>query len=79
MLIKFPHGDIYFDTSKDLKYGAISNMVVDDDVTISRIEATKDKRNPKDFVLWKVCNEASNTALMLSLEKGDQAGILSVQ
>ncbi len=25
---KISNGDIYFDTSKDLKYGAISNMVV---------------------------------------------------
>jgi cysteinyl-tRNA synthetase len=48
-------GDIYFDISKDSKYGTISNQVGLDEDTQSRIEHTIEKRNPKDFALWKAC------------------------
>lgn len=50
-------GDIYFDTSKDSKYGSISHMVVDEAQVQSRIEEVAGKKNPKDFALWKVCEE----------------------
>ncbi len=49
------NGDVYFNTSKDTKYGSLSHMVNDD--TISRIEAISEKKNPKDFALWKATNE----------------------
>jgi cysteinyl-tRNA synthetase len=49
-------GDIYFDTSKDTHYGEISHQVRDDADNHSRIEHTGQKRNPKDFALWKACN-----------------------
>jgi len=49
------NGDIYFDTSKDIRYGTLSNQVVDEEDTQSRIEQNSLKRNPKDFVLWKSC------------------------
>jgi len=48
-------GDVYFDTSKDSHYGEISHRVADDDETQSRVEHTSEKRNPKDFALWKAC------------------------
>ncbi len=48
-------GDVYFDTSKDTHYGEISHRVADDDETQSRVEHTSEKRNPKDFALWKAC------------------------
>ena len=48
-------GDVYFDTSKDNKYGNISHRVADDEDTLSRVEHTSEKRNPKDFALWKAC------------------------
>ena len=48
-------GDVYFDTSKDSKYGNISHRVADDEDTLSRVEHTSEKRNPKDFALWKAC------------------------
>jgi len=48
-------GDVYFDTSKDANYGNISHRVADDDETQSRVEHTSEKRNPKDFALWKAC------------------------
>ncbi|HGZ70483.1 MAG TPA: cysteine--tRNA ligase [Nitratifractor sp.] len=51
------NGDVYFDTSKDTKYGSISHMVTDDEQNISRVEGSEQKRNPKDFALWKACKE----------------------
>ncbi len=51
------NGDIYFDTSRDTQYGSISHMVTDDAQNISRIEENSQKRNPKDFALWKACKE----------------------
>ncbi len=50
-------GDVYFDTSKDSQYGSISHMVTDDAQNISRVESSEQKRNPKDFALWKACKE----------------------
>ena len=49
------NGDVYFDTSKDLHYGEISHKVHDDDENQSRVEHNSEKRNPKDFALWKAC------------------------
>jgi len=48
------NGDVYFDTSKDPQYGEISHKVTDDDLQ-SRVEHHSEKRNPKDFALWKAC------------------------
>jgi len=48
------NGDVYFDTSKDSHYGEISHKVHDDDDNQSRV-AHSEKRNPKDFALWKAC------------------------
>ena len=48
-------GDVYFDTSKDTHYGNISHRVADDEDSRSRVEHTTEKRNPKDFALWKAC------------------------
>ena len=48
-------GDVYFDTSKDSHYGDISHQVGEDEDNQSRVEHTSEKRNPKDFALWKAC------------------------
>ncbi len=48
-------GDVYFDTSKDSHYGEISHRVSEDEDSLSRVEHTSEKRNPKDFALWKAC------------------------
>ncbi|MEY3091181.1 MAG: hypothetical protein RL113_1497, partial [Pseudomonadota bacterium] len=48
-------GDVYFDTSKDVRYGAISHKVGEDEENQSRVAHTLEKRNPKDFALWKAC------------------------
>ena len=50
-----PNGDIYFDTSKDAKYGEISHMVIDEDEARSRVCSMVQKRHFKDFALWKAC------------------------
>ena len=49
------NGDVYFDTSKDTHYGEISHKVHEDDENQSRVEHNSEKRNPKDFALWKAC------------------------
>ncbi len=51
------NGDVYFDTTKDQKYGDISHRVSDDSETQSRVEHTQEKKNTKDFALWKACTE----------------------
>ena len=67
---KLENGDIYFDSSKDLKYGSISNMVTDDEQNISRIEAVDGKKNPKDFALWKACKDTNDICFEKSLPSG---------
>jgi cysteinyl-tRNA synthetase len=52
------NGDVYFDTSKDKLYGSLSKKVNDD--TISRIEHISEKKNSKDFALWKACEKSEN-------------------
>lgn len=46
--------DIYFDTSKAPNYGYFASQNIDD--TQNRVISTDEKRNPKDFVLWKADN-----------------------
>ncbi|MCW8821780.1 MAG: cysteine--tRNA ligase [Sulfurovum sp.] len=48
-------GDVYFDTAKDAHYGDISHQVGEDNDNQSRVSHTSEKRNPKDFALWKAC------------------------
>jgi len=67
---KLENGDIYFDSSKDLKYGSISNMVTDDEQNLSRIEAVDGKKNPKDFALWKACKDVNDICFEDSLPSG---------
>ena len=54
---KISNGDIYFDTSKDPLYGSISHLNRDESENISRVSHALEKKNPKDFALWKACNE----------------------
>ncbi|PAF46970.1 cysteine--tRNA ligase [Helicobacter sp. 12S02634-8] len=50
---KTSQGDIYLDTTKDKSYGTISHRGSDDEGSISRVQENEEKRNEKDFVLWK--------------------------
>jgi len=43
---------VYFDTSKDEKYGSISNRASDEN-SQARIQNNNNKKDQKDFVLWK--------------------------
>ena len=52
---KISNGDIYFDTSKDARYGTLSHKLSDD--SQSRVAHIDEKRNQKDFALWKACDE----------------------
>ena len=54
---RIPNGDVYFDTAKDIHYGEISHRVSDEGETQSRVEHTDEKKDPKDFALWKACGE----------------------
>jgi len=63
-------GDVYFDVSKDANYGAISHQVGDDEDNQSRVEHTSEKRNPKDFALWKACNEDDEICFETAFSKG---------
>ncbi len=48
---------VYFDTSKDPDYGKLGNMnKQDENEEVSRIGINTEKRNPKDFALWKFNN-----------------------
>ncbi|HIP30054.1 MAG TPA: cysteine--tRNA ligase [Sulfurospirillum arcachonense] len=50
---------IYFDTSKDEKYLSLSHMKMDD--TRSRVEANTEKKDQKDFALWKFSKQGEPT------------------
>ena len=63
-------GDVYFDTSKDSNYGEISHRVAEDDVTQSRVEHTSEKRNPKDFALWKACKGSDDICFDTAFSRG---------
>ncbi|MEA1880298.1 MAG: cysteine--tRNA ligase [Campylobacterota bacterium] len=63
-------GDVYFDTSKDSHYGNISHRVAEDDISQSRVEHTSEKRNPKDFALWKACKGSEDVCFETHFSKG---------
>ncbi len=64
------NGDVYFDTSKDTHYGEISHRVADDEETQSRVEHISEKRNPKDFALWKACKGEEDICFNTPFSKG---------
>ena len=63
-------GDVYFDTSKDTHYGDISHQVAEDDESQSRVEHTSEKRNPKDFALWKACKGSDDICFDTAFSSG---------
>jgi len=44
---------VYFQVNKFNDYGKLSNKKLEDLIAGSRIEVSKNKKNPADFVLWK--------------------------
>jgi len=63
-------GDVYFDTSKDSAYGNISHRVAEDEDAQSRVAHTSEKRNPKDFALWKACKGNEDICFDTAFSKG---------
>jgi cysteinyl-tRNA synthetase len=47
-------GQVYFDISKFPEYGKLSGKILDDLVDGARVQVRDEKRNPRDFALWKV-------------------------
>ena len=47
---------VYFELNKFSDYGKLSNKKLDDLIAGSRVEISKNKKNPEDFVLWKPSN-----------------------
>ena len=50
-------GNIYFDVSSFPEYGRLSGRTADDQRSGTRISTAGDKRNPRDFALWKDAGE----------------------
>ncbi len=48
---------VYFDTSRDPKYLCLSHRHVDESQNMARVEGNSQKRDPKDFALWKFAGE----------------------
>ncbi len=48
---------VYFDTSKDSQYFSLSGRKVDESQNQSRVEGNSEKRDPKDFAMWKFSKE----------------------
>jgi len=63
-------GDVYFDTSKDSAYGNISHRVTEDEDSQSRVKHTSEKRNPKDFALWKACKGDDDICFDTAFSRG---------
>ncbi|NEW60687.1 cysteine--tRNA ligase [Sulfurovum sp. bin170] len=63
-------GDVYFDTSKDANYGSISHQVGSDKDNQSRVEHNSQKRNPKDFALWKACHGDDDICFDTAFSRG---------
>ena len=63
-------GDVYFDTSKDSQYGTISHQVGEDEDNQSRVEHNSQKRNPKDFALWKACKTEDEICFDTAFSRG---------
>lgn len=63
-------GDVYFDTSKDTRYGDISHRVNEDEESQSRVAHTDEKKNPKDFALWKACKNDEDICFKTAFSSG---------
>ncbi len=52
---------VYFDVGRDAKYFSLSHRDVEDDQTQHRVASNSQKRDPKDFALWKSYHDGSLT------------------
>lgn len=49
---------VYFDTSKDAKYLSLSQRLHDETALLARVDANDEKKDQKDFALWKFAKAA---------------------
>ncbi len=47
------NGSVYFSVSQDPQYGELSNRTLEELQESGRIESRQEKRDPRDFALWK--------------------------
>ncbi len=66
---RIANGDVYFDTTRDPEYGSLSHRASDEE-SISRVEHTDEKRDPKDFALWKACDGDDQVCFDLPFSSG---------
>lgn len=48
------NGNVYFEIDKFAEYGKLSNKVLDDLAEGARVEVNPEKKDPRDFALWKI-------------------------
>ncbi len=48
------NGDVYYDVKKFKEYGKLSGRKLEDQIAGKRVEVDAAKKNPEDFVLWKM-------------------------
>lgn len=72
------NGDVMFDVPTDPTYGVLSRQDLDQLQAGARVDVVDDKRNPMDFVLWKMSKRA-NRAGRLRGARAVQAGTLNVR
>ncbi len=63
------NGDVYFDTTRDPQYGSLSHRISDAQ-SQSRVEHDEEKRDPKDFALWKACETDEQVCFDLPFSSG---------
>ena len=51
------NSNVYFNVSTFKDYGKLSNKNIDELLAGARVEVSKNKKNPEDFVLWKPSND----------------------
>ena len=56
--------DVYFSVESFPDYGKLSNQKIDEILSGARIEIDEEKKNPADFVLWKVSDEGLALSLI---------------
>ncbi|PAF50575.1 cysteine--tRNA ligase [Helicobacter sp. 13S00477-4] len=67
---KTSNGDIYLDVGKDNLYGSISHRGLENEQNISRVEENEEKKNERDFVLWKMYKGIEDIGYETSLGRG---------
>jgi cysteinyl-tRNA synthetase len=66
---RISNGDVYFDTTKDSGYGSLSHRISDEE-SQSRVDHVEEKRDPKDFALWKACTKDDDVCFDLPFSSG---------